>query len=724
MGKFLKIILSLIAFLVLAIMVLVVALPFFIDANDYKTEIETAFKDGTGRDLRIDGDLHLSVFPWLGITTGKLALKNSPEFPDANFAEIAEADIKVKLMSLLTDKIEVERIALKGLSLNLMTKANGDNNWDKLSNGDSKPQTETKMPTQSAAQKTAKTPKPATDTKEPKDQATEPLPDLLINGIMLEDALIIWDDRKNDQYIELQKINFTTEALKFDAPVNLDLSLTLKNAKPEITEQLQLSTALIINQALDQFSLNNFQLNSITEGATESKTKIISTANANISVDLTQQRVKIPDLKITINELNLSANLTAKNIIDKPQFSGSIKIAQFDLRTWLQQLGVQPPAMQDPSTLSTLALAFNLIGTDTTAKLEQLQIQLDDSQLNGQIEMTDFSSQAIVFKLALDSINVDRYRANAENKEKSGDKESQAVAPLSAAATATLLPIKTLQDLNISGQLSIGQLTINRLRMQGVSLDLKSSQGLIQTEQQVQQFYQGQYSGKTKINIQTNKPHLAINEKLRNVQIAPLLKDLNGNDRLSGTFTASANLTGHGNTLKAIKSSLNGVMRANVNQGYVKGFNLQSILDNAQSLRGIATLLSTSANDKTTFSALSASAKIRNGVIINHDLYAKASSLRVNGNGKINLVSDSLDYKIEAKLVRGEASTTKSEKITGLPIIIKVSGTMPKPNYTLDIASMLLDKNKAKIEEKKQQVLDKIDKKYGVQVDKLFKQFF
>ena len=63
MGKLLKII----GVVVLLIVVLVIVAPFIVDPNDYREQIQSAVKDKTGRDLSINGDMSLSVFPWIGV---------------------------------------------------------------------------------------------------------------------------------------------------------------------------------------------------------------------------------------------------------------------------------------------------------------------------------------------------------------------------------------------------------------------------------------------------------------------------------------------------------------------------------------------------------------------------------------------------------------------------------------------------------------------------------
>jgi len=103
-GKPFKIILSTIAAMILLLIALACILPFVIDPNDFKPEIAAAVKDKTDRELILDGELKLSLFPWFGISTGKIALSNAPGFQDRPFATIEESNVTVLLLPLLSKK--------------------------------------------------------------------------------------------------------------------------------------------------------------------------------------------------------------------------------------------------------------------------------------------------------------------------------------------------------------------------------------------------------------------------------------------------------------------------------------------------------------------------------------------------------------------------------------------------------------------------------------------
>ncbi len=113
---------------------------------------------------------------------------------------------------------------------------------------------------------------------------------------------------------------------------------------------------------------------------------------------------------------------------------------------------------------------------------------------------------------------------------------------------------------------------------------------------------------------------------------------------------------------------------------------------------------------------MSGTATITNGLVQNNDLVAESSKVRVDGKGTLDLNSEALDYKIDAKLLDAEAA--EPEQVKGA-IAVNIAGTLDKPSYTLDITSLLTDKNKAKIDK----LINKLDKKLGSDVGNLLKKF-
>ena len=711
MRKPVKIILSIIVALVFLIIITIFTLSFFIDPNNFKPEIAAAVKDKTGRDLTMSGGLKLSIFPWLGISTGKMALGNAAGFQDRPFATVEESDVKVKLLPLFTKKIEVSRIVLKGLALNLAKNQQGVSNWSDLT-----------------ASYTKKITDPPSINNNGKLDETDTMAILAIGGIDIENALINWNDQQSGKRLLIKDINLNTDKFSYDEPVAADLSLVVLNPETKFTASIKLTTGLTVNENLDIVLLNHSDLQTTAEGENiPGKSQTVTLTVADTALDTSKQTVKLSGLQLKSNDVTLSAEISGNNINDKPSFQGPVTVAPFNPAKLIKQLGIDVPVMQDANALSKLAASFNLLATENSVDFQSLAMTLDDTQIKGSTSIKDFALPVITFNLAADEMDVDDYLPPVTDKSSKPITSPAVVLAVGASA----LPVETLRKLNIDGQLSLGKLKINGLAMEDIQLNVSAKNGIIKTQQSAKKFYQGSYNSNLSVDIRNKKPALALSEKLFHVQVEPLLKDYKGEAGMSGVIDASTQLQGQGNNADELKSSVNGSLSFLFKDSVVKGFNLQKIIDKAKALIKESALPLNNKNDQTLFSEIAGTATIKNGILQNNDLVAISSRIYINGKGSADLNTEKLDYKINTRFIKANATATEPEQFHDTPVNIMVAGTFSKPTYTLDLASLLTDKNKAKIEkfvdknqEKIDEIANKIDKKLGPGVGSLLKGLF
>ncbi|MFI3187747.1 MAG: AsmA family protein [Methylococcaceae bacterium] len=698
MGKPLKFMLSSIAAFFLLLIAAVCILPFVIDLNDFKPEIAAAVKGKTGRDMVLEGQLKLSLFPWIGVSTGQLALSNASGFQNPQFASVEASEIKVLLLPLLEKKLEINSIVLKGLVLNLAKDKQGITNWDDLSG---------------AGETKAATPTATVDGKQNQQAA---LAAFAIGGIAIENARINWDDLEAGQHVELTDLKLNIDTFTVGQPVGIAITLNASDSKTAALYVIKLNTELNINQQFDFFSLHHSDLQITTTGENipgKSLTTALTIADA--ALDMNQQTAKISGLQLKSGEITLSAELTGSSIKDKPSFQGPVTIAQFSPANVMRQLSIKLPIMRDASALSKLALNFDLIGTSDSVDLQKLAMSLDDSLIKGSVgihfKQDKNTLPAVRFELNIDALALDRYLPPA-------DLSSKPIASPAVvlAAGFSAFPVETLRKLDAEGAVSLGKLKTYDLSMQDIHLQVNAKGGVVTTKQSIKGFYQGSYVGDLRIDNKGDKSALALNEKIADLQIEPLLKDYRGSAKISGIVDASAQLQGQGLKTDELKASLNGKLNFLVKDSVIKGFNLQKIIDEGKALIKGSALPADPKRDQTLFSDISGTATITNGLLQNNDLLATSSTLHVDGKGSLNLNSEALDYKIAAKLLNRDASAP--EPVKGA-VAIDIAGTLDQPSYTIDITSLLTDQNKVKIEK----LIDKLDKKLGSGVGDLLKSF-
>src|SRR5882762_10373702 len=125
-----KILTIVVAAVIACFVLALLAVRLFVDPNDYKPRIEAAVKNATSRELLLQGAIKLSVFPWIALELGPASLGNPPGFSEDPFVSFQHASVRVKLLPLLSKRLEVGRVEVDGLDLKLLKNAEGKGNWE------------------------------------------------------------------------------------------------------------------------------------------------------------------------------------------------------------------------------------------------------------------------------------------------------------------------------------------------------------------------------------------------------------------------------------------------------------------------------------------------------------------------------------------------------------------------------------------------------------------
>lgn len=92
--------------------------------------LSSSVKVATGRDLKIDGPVSLSLFPKISVSADNLSLSNASWASNPEMLSLKRIDLDIKFLPLLSKQIELGSIKLSGLDLLLQKNASGKANWD------------------------------------------------------------------------------------------------------------------------------------------------------------------------------------------------------------------------------------------------------------------------------------------------------------------------------------------------------------------------------------------------------------------------------------------------------------------------------------------------------------------------------------------------------------------------------------------------------------------
>ncbi len=691
-----RIALKLIAFIVIVAVAAAIALPFIIDPNDYKQQISDQVEKTTGRQLTLEGDIGLSVFPWLALELGPLSLSNAKNFTADEFAKVSAAEIRVKLLPLLKKQLEMDTVILDGLELNLEKNKAGKTNWDDLAQGNSN------KAEKKAAPSAEKSKAPA-------------LAAISVAGVKLSNANIHWLDHSKDQQINITNLNLDTDPLVPGEPTALNLAFDVSNNKPDVKAHIELSSDVTVDLDHQRYTLSDLTFQTNAEGDALPLAKVNVSLSGDIDADMMQQKIDLSGMLLEMQDMAIRSNLQVTDVSSaNPAITGNIDIAPFNLRQLAKQLAVELPVMSDDSSLEFIQLSSQIAGSSDRIAANDLVVKLDQSTLTGDVSVNNFADPAIKFALKLDEIDADRYLPPPAT-EKGKTKTNAPAGPATASgAAAAQLPLDTLRKLNINGVADIGKLKISGTHSEQIHLEINAKDGVVQLQPMSAKLYQGQYDGNVQLDASGKRLKVAIDEKLADVQIGPLLKDMTGDDKISGKLTTSVKLSGQGNTTEQIKQTLSGNGLFAFTDGALKGINIAGSIRKAKAALKGETIPDTGEVVKTDFSNLQGSFKATNGVINNQDLMMMSPLLRVTGSGTADIVKETIDYNLKASIVKtskGQGGETLSE-LKGVTVPVKITGSFSDPKPTVDLASIAKEKASAEIKEKlNEKISEKLDGK-------------
>jgi len=208
--------------LIVLLVGLLFAAPFFIDANQYKSLIVDQAEKATGRDIEI-GELHASLFPWVGVRIDGVHIANPKGFAEGDMLVVKSLDVQVALLPLLGGQYQIERFILDSPSLNLARSADGFSNWEDLlpaaTDAASGPQAKAAPSSAPAA-----SPKPASEESEAVAGNGSILAALTAQSLQMNNGEVRFTDLAKGQDIRLSALNVEVDDVQMERPVALRLS--------------------------------------------------------------------------------------------------------------------------------------------------------------------------------------------------------------------------------------------------------------------------------------------------------------------------------------------------------------------------------------------------------------------------------------------------------------------------------------------------------------------
>ena len=454
--------------------------------NDYKDDIIKLVQEKKERTLKIDGDIKLAFWPKIGADLGKISL--SEHKSDGAFASVNSVKVSLAVLPLLKKELIVDTIYIDGAKANIVKYKDGTTNFDDLLSKDEEESQKIKFD---------------------------------IDGVNITNSEIRFQDEAADANYAVTKFNLKSGHIALAAPVDLATDFAITSNKPEMAANANIKGNFLVDPETKHFNVKGLDsriqgdmlggkgMDIVASGNMDAKPEkmefLVDSLKlvASGTFDGTKQAIDLSAPAITIQKDEVSgkkvtvalsqeksgdmlkANMVLADMKGSPKaiqssgiagdlsavqgkrtitgkfsspFSGNIENLIFDLPKLAGNLDIKDPSLPNGAIKGT----FNL-GAHTNIKKElansKFSLNIDQTKLVGDIDITGFKKQNIKFNLTADKLDLNKLLGKSSQPTKSSDKPAD---------------MSTLKNMTLDGKLNIGSIIYDRYHVSGLNVGIKA----------------------------------------------------------------------------------------------------------------------------------------------------------------------------------------------------------------------------------------------------------
>jgi AsmA protein len=658
---------------VLVLVALALIVPFLIPTSAYKDQIETRVKAATGRDLKLGGDLKLSILPSLELSATDVVFGNRPGAAQKDMVKLKGLNLKLKLAPLLSGRFEIVALELVEPTVVLEVEKDGKPNWqfDKPAGTPAAP------PPPAPA-------KPGDSAQAPSRLPTDIFDTLQIESLHIVRGNVVYSDARGGVKYEVAKANLDISLPGGTRPFRISGDVDYKGKRVAFKTEVKAPIEMMKGQPSDlvfEVSLGDL-----------GKLSLAGRAQADPK---NPQAVRVSGpLKIDVPSLRSLAAWAGAPLAPGKAFG---------------PLNVSATVTYAPDRVSLASLAF----------------KLDDLAASGDLAVALGAVPTVTGSLVIPSLNLTPYMAGGTPAAAPAPAKPGAAPPPARPGAATpgatppaAIDPAPLRSVNADLKIEARQIVANQFRADLAKIAIKLAGGVVALTLEPVQLYGGAITGVVTVNGTRAPLSVNPNLQIKGINGHALLTAVGATDRIDGTLNATANLTGTGSDAKAIQNSLNGTASFQFTNGALRGANLAGMfralgdvknpLEIIQQVKkAVDALNKHDPSQKTDFSELAASFRATNGVFATNDLRMAAPLIRVEGRGTISLPASALDMNLLVKAVGSLEGQGGQFTKLGIPIPLRVHGPFSNVSYGLDEKALGEEIKKKAPEILKDQLLQK-----------------
>lgn len=663
------------AFAVVAMVALAIgAIAFLVPQDVVSDRVASLVKQQTGRVLTVRGKTSFSVFPSIGVKMADVSMSNPPGMPGENLLSMSSLNLNLKLMPLLSRRVEVGRFVLVQPVFNLQVDGAGRKNWEFNKSSASLSPTLRKS---SAASTLGAGPKPRVMMQaQAGGIGGSGVKGISLGTVEILDGTLNYTDKRAGAKQRLDTINVTLKQLGLQDPLITEGSLAWRKENITFSGSFDDIPALLRNQTSKAvFTLTTRHGEASFNGALAAKSSPVANGAINLKtsslralaawlgnqiapggglgpvkisgqLDLKQEILSLTKANIVLDGMTGQGGGAVKLKGVRPHITATLAFDKLDFNPYL--LGTQTP-----STATTNTAPSSKSSPAEKSKIKQ--------------SLTDL----------INKLNDPEAKPGADAK------------PQVRAWNQRAIDFAGLREVDANLKLTSKALFYKNIKAGQSALTASLNSGVLNIGLAKLALYSGTGTGAITVNGAAAKPALTVQLNLSGISALPLLKDAVGFKWISGRANMAINVSGSGRSQSDIMRSLRGDANLGFADGAIEEINIPAMVRGLK--QGKFGGLNSTEREKTDFSQLSGSFIIQDGIAYNKDLKLVGPLIRLDGEGNVDLGREKIDYAAFPKIVASLQGQGADETLKGITVPVRITGPWERPKIKPDLERLLND---------------------------------
>lgn len=407
---------------------------------EFRAEFARLMQEATGQEVVLEGELGVSVFPWLGFYARGVTLGNAPGFGPEPMLTASSLSARIRVIPLFSRRLSLDMVEFKDATVSLRIDATGAGNWEALVK----------------RIREGENALGAQDTHFRK---------VVIRGLRIVDGkATLVDDKRNQSYV-LSNLTLSTGRIESGKPLAFALNCAFHWPRPGLDSRLDVTGKLHWDEARGRLRFSETNAQGVVGGTFLPADSPWAAVAANVSLEENERNLHLSGLRIQVLGADLAGELTFVDFLDRFEMRGRVTATRVSPRGVINAYFPHTVPPEHQGALTSAEGPVELFASEDELTFTSPGFKLDNAHVRGKARLGFGDKPGLDFDLAADRLDLDAYHA-----------------ALSANATgqpllAGDLPLAWLRDVAGQGRINAETLKLAGVTAQGAELEWRAAGG-------------------------------------------------------------------------------------------------------------------------------------------------------------------------------------------------------------------------------------------------------